>query len=77
MSLDIHSNECIKVEFLNNLNILIGMFVGLRKIVGGKDNVEEELERTPEKIVATPCLNKSNKKRKVCENGAAFSAKKK
>ena len=60
---------------------LTRMFNGLKKIVGGKGS-SENLDKSNEnfldtKDVATPCLTKSAKKRKVMEGNNPFSAKKK
>lgn len=62
---------------------LTRMFHGLKKIVGAIGS-SESLDKTDEFVekdssmaaVATPCLNKSSKKRKVTD-GMPFSAKKK
>lgn len=55
---------------------LIGMFNGLRKMVGAIGSAEnlDESDKLPE-MTSTPCLNKA-KKRKVLES-SAFSSKKK
>lgn len=53
------------------------VFNGLRRIVGALGSSSESLERTPDidKVMQTPVLTKSTKKRKVNEN--PFSARKK
>lgn len=58
-----------------NLCNFIGMFNGLRKMVGSRGSTES-LDETPEINPATPCLTKTAKKRKVLD-GHGFSAKKK
>lgn len=58
-----------------NLCNFIGMFNGLRKIVGALGSTES-LDEAPGINPATPCLTKTAKKRKVLD-GHGFSAKKK
>lgn len=60
--------------------LIVGMFNGLRKIVGAIGGSAEDLDTTPDLLSTapptTPYLNKSTKKRKVLDT-AGFSNRKK
>lgn len=74
----IYKKKCITFYFVYYFVcffFLLGMFNGLRKIVGALGSTEN-LDKTPELNEATPCISKSTKKRKVME-GTGLSAKKK
>ena len=57
---------------------LTKMFGGIKKLIQGAAPSTESLDKTSTEInVVTPCISKSTKKRKMSENMASFSTKKK
>lgn len=62
-------------NLLPSISAFLGMFNGIRKMIGAKGS-SEDLDKSDEMNPVTPCISKSAKKRKVTE-ASAFSAKKK